>query len=63
MKSAFAEDNFNFSLNVAEKDFAAGTPPLVQGLRALSPSINESQEGATGFSLQSVAAPHFKYCL
>lgn len=42
MSSVFAEARFNFSLNVAEKDFAASSPPLVQSLRALSPSINGS---------------------
>lgn len=59
MSSVFAEARFNFSLNVAEKDFAASSPPLVQGLHVLHPALM----GAAGLSLQPVAAPHFKYCL
>lgn len=38
-------------------------PPPPPSLCALSASINESEEGATSFSLQAMLAPHSKFCL
>lgn len=67
LNSVFAEARFSFSLNRAERGFAASSPPQSPppppSLCALSASINESEEGATSFSLQAMLAPHSKFCL
>lgn len=63
MRRLLAEARFNFSLNMAEKDFPDTSLPLLYSLWTLPPSIKESLEGATSLSLQTVAEPHFKYSL
>lgn len=66
LNSVFAEARFSFSLNRAERGFAASSPLQSSprpNLCALSASTNESEEGDTSLSLQAMLAPHFKFCL